>query len=148
MMSGYYRNPSATSDVLRVHADGKTWLHTGDIATIDENGYVIFRSRSKRMIKVNGFNVYPTVIETVMEACPLINQVCAVGMPYKGNMRVKLFVTLTDSKMNQTEAQEQILSYAQEHLNRWSCPKVIRILEKMPLTKMNKTDYRVLQEEK
>jgi len=146
MMSGYYHDREATEAVLRLHDDGKIWLHTGDVTTIDNDGYILFRSRSKRMIKVNGFNVYPTVIETTMESCPLIEQVCAVGMPYKGNMRVKLYVTLSDPTMNQNDAQLQIQSYAQEHLNRWSCPKVVRIIDKMPLTKMNKINYKNLEE--
>ncbi|HJJ32341.1 MAG TPA: class I adenylate-forming enzyme family protein [Methanocorpusculum sp.] len=145
LMTEYYQNKEATDAVLRKHSDGRLWLHTGDIATIDENRYVLFRSRYKRMIKVNGFNVYPTVIEDTMSSCPLVKEVCAVGMEYKNNMRIRLFVTLNDPSMNPDEAKELINSYAYEHVNRWSCPKEIRIIEKMPLTKMNKIDYRVLE---
>ncbi|HJJ28362.1 MAG TPA: class I adenylate-forming enzyme family protein [Methanocorpusculum sp.] len=148
LMTGYYKNAKATADVLRLHADGLIWLHTGDVVTVDAEKNVIFKSRCKRMIKVNGFNVYPTMIETAMELCPLIEEVCAVAMPWKNDdRRVKLFVTLKDPSMNQEEAKKEIMEFAREHVNRWSCPKEVRILEKMPLTKMNKTDYKVLENE-
>ena len=148
MMAGYYDNPEATAAVLRRHADGEIWLHTGDIATIDHDGRILFRSRYKRMMKVNGFNVYPTQIETTMEACPVIRDVCAVPMPWKTDVRVKLYVTLNNPAMNHEMAVEEISCYARTHLNRWSSPKEIRIISEMPKTKLNKTDYQKLSEEK
>lgn len=146
MMVGYYNNEEATNAVLKKHDDGKLWLHTGDVATIDENNNIIFKSRHKRMIKVNGFNVYPNMIETALEKCPVINQICAVGMKYKTNKRIRIFVTLSDPTMNPEEAKAAIMDYAVEHLNRWSCPKEIVIKDTMPLTKMNKIDYKLLEE--
>ncbi len=146
LMTGYYNNPEETATVLKRHADGYVWLHTGDIATIDKERNVLFRSRHKRMLKVNGFNVYPNVIEVVMGKCPVIKEVCAVGMDYKNNKRVRLFVTLMDSTMSQKEANAAIMDYASEHLDRWSCPKEIVIRDSLPLTKMNKIDYKVLEE--
>ncbi|MCQ2376528.1 MAG: acyl--CoA ligase [Methanocorpusculum sp.] len=145
LMSGYYKRPEATSAVLKMHADGKLWLHTGDMATIDEKRNVIFKSRHKRMIKVNGFNVYPTVIEDAMEGCPVIREVCAVGMPWKTDQRIRLYVTLADPSMNQDAAKRAVMDYARGHVNRWSCPKEVYILESMPRTKMNKIDYKALE---
>ena len=145
LMSGYYKRDEATKSVLKVHDDGKLWLHTGDVATIDETRNIIFRTRHKRMIKVNGFNVYPTVIEDAMEPCPVIRDVCAVGMPWKTDQRVKLFVTLADPSMNHDAAKAAIMDYAVGHVNRWSCPKEITILDEMPRTKMNKIDYKELE---
>jgi len=134
---------------MKKHDDGLVWLHTGDIVTVDpESGYIMFKSRFKRMIKVNGFNVYPTVVETEMGSCPLIREVCAVGMPWKTDERIKLFVTLNDPTMNLEEAVVEIQKYASEHLNRWSIPKKIAILDEMPRTKMNKIDYVYLQNKK
>ena len=147
LMKGYYRNKEATDDVLKLHEDGKIWLHTGDIVTVAENDYIIFKSRFKRMIKVNGFNVYPTMVETAMGGCPLIKEVCAVGMPWKTDERIKLYVTLNDPEMNHEEAVESIQSYAREHLNRWSCPKKVSILHEMPRTKLNKIDYVNIKDE-
>ena len=147
LMKGYYRNPEATADVLKIHDDGKTWLHTGDIVTVAEDDYLIFKSRYKRMIKVNGFNVYPTMVETAMGGCPLIKEVCAVGMPWKTDERIKLYVTLNDPLQNKEEAVEAIMNYARENLNRWSMPKKISVLHEMPRTKLNKIDYVNIKDE-
>ncbi|HJJ35757.1 MAG TPA: class I adenylate-forming enzyme family protein [Methanocorpusculum sp.] len=146
LMSGYYNNPEATDAVLKMHDDGLMWVHTGDVATIDAERNVLFRSRHKRMIKVNGFNVYPNVVEVAMGNCPVIKEVCAVGMNYKTDKRIRLFVTLMDPTMNHKDAKAAIMDYALDHLNRWSCPKEIVIRDVMPLTKMNKIDYKVLEE--
>ena len=148
VMKGYYKNEKETKMVLRRHPDGKVWLHTGDIVTIDKDRNVIFRSRCKRMIKVNGFNVYPSVIEDILSSCPVINEVCAVGIPWEESERVKLYVTLNSPDMNEDEAKEEIKKYAFEHLNRWSCPKQIRIIAEMPRTKMNKVDYQAFDLDK
>lgn len=146
LMDGYYKNPEATADVMRLHDDGLVWLHTGDVVTLDEEQNVIFKSRYKRMLKVNGYNVYPTIIENVMEKCPAIAEVCAVGMPWKnGDTRVKLFVTLADKNADEAAAVAEIKEYALAQMNRWHQPKVIRVIEKLPMTKMNKVDYKLLE---
>jgi len=147
LMKGYLHNEEATAEVMKKHADGLVWLHTGDIVTVDpaSGGYIIFKSRFKRMIKVNGFNVYPTAVETAMGSCPLIKEVCAVGMPWKTDERIKLFVTLNDPTMDLDEAVLEIKKYAEEHLDRWSQPKKISVIEEMPRTNMKKIDYTYLQ---
>ena len=148
LMKGYLRNEEATKDVMRLHEDGKVWLHTGDIVSIpNDDGNIIFKSRSKRMIKVNGFNVYPTVVETTMGACPIVKEVCAVGMPWKTDERIKLYVTLNDPAMDKEKAVEEIQQYARDHLNRWSCPKKVSILHDMPRTKLSKIDYVNIKDE-
>ena len=146
LMDGYFNNPEATADVMRLHDDGLVWLHTGDVVTLDEEQNVIFKSRYKRMLKVNGYNVYPTIIENTMEKCPAIAEVCAVGMPWKnGDTRVKLYVTLADKNANEEAAIAEIKAYASEQMNRWHQPKEVRVIEKFPMTKMNKVDYKVLE---
>lgn len=99
------------------------------------------------MVKVNGFNVYPSVIEDTMSSCPAIREVCARGIPWDESSRIKLYVTLTDSGMNPDTAVEEIKEYAYQHLNRWSCPKEVKIIAEMPRTKMNKIDYQALENE-
>jgi long-chain acyl-CoA synthetase len=146
LMDGYFNNPEATADVMRLHDDGLVWLHTGDVVTLDEEQNVIFKSRYKRMLKVNGYNVYPTIIENTMEKCPAIAEVCAVGMPWKnGDTRVKLYVTLADKNANEEAAIAEIKAYASEQMNLWHQPKEVRVIEKFPMTKMNKVDYKVLE---
>ena len=144
LMKGYYKNPEATSDVLKLHADGRIWLHTGDIFLIGEEGNLCFRSRIKRLVKVNGYNVYPPLIEAAIEGCPIVAKACAVGFKWRDDRRIKLYVTLKQ-KMDRAEAEKQILAYANDHLNHWSVPKAVVILDEMPMTKMNKLDYMNLE---
>ncbi len=145
LMTGYLNNEPATRDVLRKHDDESTWLHTGDIVTLNDGDTIVFRSRYKRMVKINGINVYPTLIENTMEGCPLIHEVCAVAVPWKNDRRIKLYVTLKNTPLTKTAASEEIMAYAKTNLNHWSTPFAVTVLNEMPLTKMNKTDYRVLE---
>ena len=145
LMGGYYKNEQATADVMRKHKDGRVWLHTGDIVTLDEDRNIIFKSRYKRMVKVNGYNVYPTIIENTMEKCPLVSEVCAVAAPWKTDKKIKLYVTLADPKTDEEKAKAEIMEFAKANLNHWSCPFAVAVLKEMPRTKMNKKDYKVLE---
>ncbi len=145
IMSAYYKNAQATADVLRKHSDGRVWLHTGDIVTFDEKRNIIFKSRYKRMVKVNGYNVYPTLIENTMEQCPAVSEVCAVAAPWKTDKKIKLYVTLANPEADEERAKEEIMAFAKANLNHWSCPFAVAVLKEMPRTKMNKKDYRVLE---
>ncbi len=145
LMDGYYKNEAATAGVMRRHADGLVWLHTGDVVTIDADHNIIFKSRFKRMVKVNGYNVYPTMIETAMEKCPLVSGVCAVAIPWKTDTRMKLYVTLANPAGDRAAVTQDILAFARAHLNRWSCPVKVEVLDAMPMTKMSKTDYKALE---
>ncbi|MDO5843533.1 MAG: class I adenylate-forming enzyme family protein [Methanocorpusculum sp.] len=144
LMTGYYKNETATRQVLRKHDDGRTWLHTGDVVTLSGGDTVIFKSRYKRMVKINGINVYPTLIENTMSGCSLVDEVCAVAVPWKNDRRIKLYVTLAP-QVDKEKASSEIMAYAKSHLNHWSTPFAVTVLDSMPLTKMNKTDYRVLE---
>lgn len=146
IMTGYYKNPEETAAVLRMHEDGRVWLHTGDIVSIGEGNNINFRCRYKRLVKVNGYNVYPLMIEAVMEKCPIISQSCAMGIPWKTDTRIKLYVTLKQ-KMDPEAAVKDIIAFAKANLNHWSVPVSISILDAMPLTKMNKTDYKALEKQ-
>ncbi len=145
-MTCYYRNKEATDAVLKLHEDGRRWLHTGDIVKIDPpTGNICFRSRHKRMVKVNGYNVYPMMIEEVMQTHPDVKEVCAIGIPWKRDTRIKLYVTLKH-KMDPADAERKLIEYAVARLNRWSVPAVIEVVASLPRTKMEKTDYRALEE--
>ncbi|HJJ87307.1 MAG TPA: class I adenylate-forming enzyme family protein, partial [Methanocorpusculum sp.] len=145
LMSGYFENEQATAEVFRKHDDGLVWLHTGDVVTLTEDNTIVFRSRYKRMVKINGINVYPTLIENTMEKCEPIAEVCAVAVPFKNDRRIKLYVTLKDKKADEEAVKEEIMAYARANLNHWSCPISVAVLDEMPQTKMNKTDYRILE---
>lgn len=145
MMTGYYKNQEATDAVMVRHDDGKVWLHTGDIVVIGEDGNICFRSRSKRMVKINGFNVYPFIIEEEVQHHPAVKQVCAVAIPWKQDKKMKLYVTLNEG-YSAENIETELISFVSGKLNRWSTPVRVEVLSEMPMTKFNKIDYRYLQD--
>ena len=81
VMLGYLDDPKATGETLKGHADGRTWLHTGDLGRRDVDGFFYFTVRAKRMIESSGFNVYPAQVESVLCQHPLVAEVCVIGVP-------------------------------------------------------------------
>ena len=148
VMKGYWNRPEETDEMIRVHADGTRWLHTGDIATVDDEGYFSIVDRKKDMILVSGFNVYPTEVEQVLYRHPKIQQVAAVGVPDdRTGEAVKAYVVL---KEGEQATVEEILTWARdpEHgLTGYRAPKHIEFRQELPTTMVGKVLRRVLQEE-
>ena len=95
VMKGYLNQKEETDKTLIIHGDGKTWLHTGDIASQDKNGFFYFKLRQKRMIKSSGMNVYPAQVEDILYQHPYVAEACVIGVPDKEQVeRVKAFVVL------------------------------------------------------
>ncbi|MDO5845546.1 MAG: class I adenylate-forming enzyme family protein [Methanocorpusculum sp.] len=147
LMTGYYNDPEATNEVLIRHPDGKLWLHTGDIMIVDETGKAFFQSRAKRIVKVKGFNVYPTIIDNVMSQCPFVSKACAVGVAAAQDSAIKLYVVLNKlpRQIKTDDAVAAIMQFARDHLNEWSVPRSISVIQEMPMTKYNKVDFRALE---
>ena len=100
IMKGYWNKPEETAIALRTDDDGVVWLHTGDVARIDDDGFTFIVQRKKDMIIVDGFNVYPSEVEGALYAHPAVMEAAAIGVPhsYHGEV-VKAFVVL---KANQS----------------------------------------------
>lgn len=148
VMLGYLDDPEATAQVLRVHADGRTWLHTGDLARRDADGFFYFVLRIKRMIKSSGFNVYPTQVENVMHRHPAVAEVCVVGVPDAAQVeRVKAYVVLKPGAQATESTRQGLIAFCREHLIKWSCPREIEFRQALPLTRVGKIDYRALARE-
>ncbi|HJJ29933.1 MAG TPA: class I adenylate-forming enzyme family protein [Methanocorpusculum sp.] len=149
VMKGYYKNEEATKDVLRLHEDGNVWLHTGDLVVIRKDGNICFRSRHKRLVKVNGYNVYPTLIEEAMQGHPDIKQVCAVATPWKLDRKIKLYVVSEKplGSFDTGEEEKILIGYAKDRMNRWSVPAQVEFVSDLPMTKFNKVDYRLLEKQ-
>ena len=97
VMLGYLGNPEATAEVLKVHPDGRTWLHSGDIGCMDSDGFFYFRQRAKRIIKTSGIAVYPSQVEDVLNKHPAVRLSCVIGVPHPTQVEVpKGFVTLNE----------------------------------------------------
>jgi len=148
VMLGYLDDPEATAASLRTHADGRTWLHTGDLGSMDEDGFVTFASRSKRMIKSSGFNVYPGQVEAVLQEHPAVAQSCVIGVPDESQgERVRAYVALRDPDAGGDALGEELIAHCRERLIKWSCPREVEFRAELPLTKIGKIDYRALEAE-
>ncbi len=148
VMLGYLNDPGATAETLKVHADGRTWLHTGDLGTMDEDGFFYFRMRLKRMIKCSGFNVYPTQVEEVLYQHPLVAQACVVGIPdpVTGEL-VKAYIVLKDGARENAETATVLIEHCQQRLIKWSCPRDLEFRRELPKTLIGKVDYKALVRE-
>ncbi|MGV8939993.1 MAG: long-chain fatty acid--CoA ligase [Lysobacter sp.] len=140
VMKGYWQLPEATAEVM--DADG--WLHTGDIAKMDEKGFFYIVDRKKDMILVSGFNVYPNEIEDVVAMMPGVLEVAAIGVPdeHSGEV-VKLVVVKKDPSLTA----EQITAYARENLTGYKRPKVIEFRTELPKSNVGKILRRELRDE-
>jgi len=145
VMIGYLDDPEATAQALRVHADGRTWLHTGDLARRDADGFFYFVLRLKRMIKSSGFNVYPTQVEAALHAHPAVAEACVIGVPDPAQVeRVKAYVVLKDGNEQTEEMKAALIAHCRERLIKWSCPREIEFRRELPKTRVGKIDYRAL----
>lgn len=147
VMLGYLEEPEETAKTLIQHSDGKTWLHTGDIGSMDENGFFYFKLRQKRMIKSSGMNVYPAQVEELLRSHPDVSDVCVIGVPDKSQVeRVKAFVFLKDMTQAGPEMEKKLISHCRKDLIKWSCPREIEFIDEMPKTLVGKIAYKVLEE--
>ncbi len=148
VMMGYLDQPEETAETLRKHPDGRIWLHTGDIGTMDEDGFFYFKLRQKRMIKSSGMNVYPAQVEDILYRHPDVQEACVIGVPDEAQVqRVKGFVVLKDAKKTSPEMAKQLIDFCQEHLIKWSCPREIEFRESLPKTLVGKVAFNVLEKE-
>ncbi len=148
VMIGYRNNPEETESALRVHADGKTWLHTGDMAMIDEDGFVHYKLRLKRMMITSGFNVYPTQIESVIEELDYVDKCVVVSVPHQYKKEVaKAYIVLKNGKEKNDATKEEIRAYCKKKLMHYSVPYIYEFVDLLPKTAYNKIDFMKLQKE-
>lgn len=147
IMKGYLNSPEETEKVLRLHDDGLVWLHTGDIGVIDEDGFVYFKSRIKRIIVSRGYNVYPQNIERILDAHPAVKRSCVVGVSDSYKMQsVKAFVVLHQKADDKEKLRAEISGYCRQHIARYAIPSEIEFVDSLPTTKAGKVDYKKLEE--
>ncbi len=148
LMMGYLNNKKETNQVIKIHKDGKKWLHTGDIGYISPNGIVYFTSRLKRMIVVSGFNVYPSMIEKVILKHKDVDKVCVIGIPHPYKIHVpKAFIVLKNGVKSSSKLKREIKELCENELAAYSIPKYIEFRDDLPKTLYNKTDYKLLEDE-
>lgn len=148
VMLGYLDNPEETANTLKKHEDGRIWLHTGDIGTMDADGFFYFKLRQKRMIKSSGMNVYPAQVEDALYKHPDVLKACVIGVPdEKQVQRVKAFIVLKHPEKAGEEMEKTLIAHCQEHMIRWSCPREIEFRETLPLTLIGKVAFKILEQE-
>jgi len=144
VMKGYWNRPDATAETI---TDG--WLHTGDIAKMDQDGYFFIVDRKKDMIISGGYNVYPRDIEEVFFEHPKVMEATAIGIPHpKRGEAVKVYVVLKD---DQTATTEELMKYCEDKLAKYKWPTEIEFRKELPKTnvgKVLKKDLRAMELEK
>lgn len=148
VMRGYVDDDEANAATLRVHDDGRMWLHTGDIGRMDADGFFYFIARLKRMIKSSGFNVYPAQVEAVLYRHPAVAEACVVGVPDPQQVEsVKAFVVPKEPRRAGRELAHELIAHCRANLIKWSCPREVEFRTTLPTTRIGKIDYRALQRE-
>jgi long-chain acyl-CoA synthetase len=145
-MSEYWNNPLETAETLRVHSTGERWLHTGDLAYMDEDGYIFLVDRKKDLIKTSGFQVWPREIEEVISAHPAVMEVGVAGVPDAAKGEVaKAYVVL---KEGQSSTEEAIRAYCRERLAPYKVPAAVEFRNYLPKTMVGKILRRLLADAK
>jgi long-chain acyl-CoA synthetase len=145
VMKGYWNKPEESASVLRRDASGRIWFHTGDIARMDADGYTSIVQRKKDMIIVDGYNVYPSDVESVLYTHPAVRLAAVIGVPdaYHGET-VKACVAL---KPGASVTGEEIIAHCREGLTEYKVPRVVEIRDTLPMSAVGKILYRVLRDE-
>jgi len=130
VMAGYWNQPEQTAETV---VDG--WLHTGDIVTVDNEGYITIVDRLKDMIIVSGFNVYPSELEQVLTTHQDVSQCAAVGVPDdKAGELVKMFIV----RSNPSLTESNVIAFCQKHMAGYKVPKFIEFRDELPMTNVGK----------
>ncbi len=148
-MDRYWENPEETAQTLRKsETDGLTWVHTGDLGLMDDEGFVYFKGRSKRMIISSGYNIYPAQLENILDAHEDVQMSCVIGVPDPYRMqKVKAFVTLKPGIEASEAVKADIMAHCKKYMAKYALPYDIEFRDDMPKTLVGKVAYRVLEEE-
>lgn len=148
VMLGYLDEPRETAHTLRDHGDGAVWLHTGDLGSMDEEGFIYFKQRLKRMIISSGYNIYPSQLENIIDSheAVLMSTVIGVDDPYK-IQKVKAFVVLKDGVELTDALKADIDAYCRKRIAKYAMPYEFEYRENLPKTLVGKVAYTVLEKE-
>ncbi|MCB1321791.1 MAG: AMP-binding protein, partial [Leptospiraceae bacterium] len=140
MMMGYWENPEATAQTIR-----NGWLHTGDICSMDADGYFYIVDRKKDLIISGGFNVYPTEIEEVLYMHKHVREACVIGVPddYKGEVPKAYIVSEPEHNVSESDLQK----FLEERLIRYKVPKYFEFREVLPKSPIGKILRKELRKE-
>ena len=148
VMLGYVNHPEETAQTLKIHDDGRVWLHTGDLGKMDADGFVYYRQRIKRMIISSGYNIYPGQLENAIDEHDKVLLSCVIGVPdsYKGQ-KVKAFVVLRDGVEPNEKVRLELIEHCKKKIARYAMPYDIEFRTELPKTLVGKVNFKVLEEE-
>ena len=148
VMKCYLDEESETNNTLKIHKDGKLWLHTGDIGTMDKDGFIYFKSRLKRLIISSGYNVYPSYIEEIINKHEYVSSCTVVPVPhkYRGEV-VKAYIVLKKEVKINEEVEEEIKKHCQKYIAKYAMPKIFEFRKELPKTLVGKIAYTILEDE-
>jgi long-chain acyl-CoA synthetase len=148
VMQGYMDQPKETAQTLQLHEDGLVWLHTGDLGSMDDQGFIYFKQRLKRMIITSGYNVYPSQVENAIDAheAVLMSTVIGIKDDYK-MQRVKAFVVLKPGYQPSEELKQDLRTHLKKHIAKYAMPSEIEFRDALPKTLVGKVAYTVLERE-
>ena len=148
VMKGYLGCDDENAKVLKVHEDGARWLHTGDLGYMDEDGFVYFKQRLKRVIMSSGYCVYPQYIENVLDMHPDVLMSCVIGIKHEYKMEVpKAFIVLKDNAGDEKEIKKSIRKHCEENLAKYSWPAAYEFRKELPKTLVGKIACTQLEQE-
>ncbi len=148
VMLEYYKEKEETDLVLQKHADGHTWVHTGDLGSMDKDGFVYFKQRIKRIIKSSGYSVFPTQIENVLIDHKAIANCCVMGVPDDYQIeKIRAYLVLEEGYKYSNALEAELLARCKEYLSKWSIPREFVVRNELPLTNVGKVSYVGLQNE-
>lgn len=151
LMLGYFNNQEATDEIIKTHADGQRWLHTGDIGFIDEQGVLYMTGRIKRIVATfgkdgNGTKFFPDRIEKVINSHPDVDLCCVIGVPHPVRLNYpKAYIVPKQGVQLSDAFNDEIIRLCKEQLPEYMVPDEIELCDDLPRTNRGKVDYRALE---
>ena len=148
VMKEYTNCPEETAETLHKDKNGTVWLHTGDLGIMDDQGFIYFKGRIKRLIVTSGYNVYPAQIENIIEQHDAVQMSCVIGVPDPYRMhKVKAYVVLKPGKIASEIVKQSIFAHCRKYIAKYAMPREIEFRNDLPKTLVGKVAYRQLEEE-
>lgn len=144
LMKGYLNDRQANADSL-FRFDNKIWFKTGDLGYVDEDGFIFFLQRIKRIIKVSGVAVFPGEVENAVSTLTGVDLCCAIGIDDDKKSKVICLYVVAKNNYNKEMLSYEIMDHCKQVLNKWSVPRKIVFVDAIPLNMIGKADYRQLE---
>lgn len=143
VMVGYFNEKDNNNNKIQLINDER-WLFTGDVGYIDNEGYIFFIDRIKRMVKILGYEVYPSKIENVINSIENVVESCVVERKREGISYLKVYVVINNNNNRKKDIKNNIVKICEKNLSKWSVPREIEFVKYIPKTLLNKNDYKKL----